>query len=122
MVLVKGLLTTSVYVMEYLERHIFSRLPHWLKGSGGNVVDATKLWRRRFYHMDALTPKWLRLFLFYIPNSQWEAEDKEMDLFKKHSLTAFGKHLRQPNKNFNNFQSFETVETIQSSSSLSSGE
>lgn len=107
-----------IYVCIYfgitIKRNIFFRLPQWLKSNEGSVVDTTKLWRRRFFHTDALAPQWLRWFLVYIPKSQWDAEDKDMQLFKKHSMTAFGKHLRQPNKHFNNFKSFETEETLES--------
>lgn len=110
------------FILEHLRVHICSRLPHWLKGSGGNIADTTKLWHRRFFHMDGLTPKWIRSLLVYIPKSQWDAEDKEMALFKKYSLTAFAKHLRMPSKSFNDFKSFETVETIESEPSMSSTE
>lgn len=102
--------------MEYLEVHYRSRIPGWLNGEE-NIVDTTKLWRRRFYNVDSLTPKILRPLLFYIPKSQWDAEDKEMVLFKKYAHGEFSKYLRLPSNKFNNFASFETVETSETEES-----
>ncbi|XP_026333311.1 uncharacterized protein LOC113240265 [Hyposmocoma kahamanoa] len=104
---------TDVY--RWLLRYI-NIIPEWLNGEE-NIVDTTKLWRRRFYNVDSLTPKILRPLLFYIPKSQWDAEDKEMVLFNKYAKGAFSKHLRLPSKKFNNFASFETIETSESEES-----
>lgn len=93
-----------------------------MQGETKSIVDTTKLWRRRFSNVNAVTPKLVRLLLFYIPKSQWDAEDKDMALFQKYAMKAFAKHLRQPSKKFNDFKSFETVETKETESSMSSDE
>ncbi|XP_063892992.1 uncharacterized protein LOC110374265 [Helicoverpa armigera] len=99
----------------------FSSIPYWIGGKGGNFCDTLKLWRRRFYYMDEQVPSWLRTLLFYIKKEDWEREDLDLKRFKKYSESAFGRHFRNPSKNFNNFKSQETVETMeqkQHSSSL----
>lgn len=108
--------------MEYLEVYICSRLSQWMQGDARSIIDSTKLWRKRFYNVNAVTPKLLRHLLFYIPKSQWDHEDKDMKLFQRHAMKAFAKHLRQPRKKFDNFKSFETEETKETESSMSSDE
>ncbi|XP_053624859.1 uncharacterized protein LOC128683346 isoform X2 [Plodia interpunctella] len=91
----------------------FSLIPAWLSGHGGNFVETSKVWKRRFYYMDEFLPKWARYIFPYVKQSEWEQEEKEFKKFKKYSESAFGKHFTFPSKSFNNFLSLETVETLE---------
>ncbi|XP_060809606.1 uncharacterized protein LOC106133758 isoform X1 [Amyelois transitella] len=91
----------------------FSLVPAWLSGHGGNFVETTKVWKRRFYYMDEFLPKWARYMFPYVKQAEWEQEQKEFKKFKKHAESAFGKHYVFPTKVFNNFLSQETKETLE---------
>ncbi|CAG9781918.1 unnamed protein product [Diatraea saccharalis] len=91
----------------------FSLVPLWMGGHAGNFVETHRVWKRRFYYMDELVPKWLQTLFFYVKKEDWAREEWEFKRFKKYAEPAFGKHFRYPSKVFNNFKSQETSESVE---------
>ncbi|XP_063374051.1 uncharacterized protein LOC134661792 [Cydia amplana] len=100
-----GLYYTGIYRWMLRTLELF---PHWLRG---NFHDALGVWNRRFRHMDAEVPVWMRKLLPWVHKDSWDKENTDLFRFRKFSERAFTQFYRFPSKVFNNFRSFLSQST-----------